>query len=261
MSRMLTRWTFLHLAALFAAAPAVAQQNDPRTRNPDAPRSAGGSPRAVSPEHQHVSGVIIKAEKAEAVRTEAGTPPGGNAAAKSRSTPLRLTINTAAVWRDWFRDQVGQSPSASPRADAERGAESIATKGEPRTEDTEVVIEVDPGARVETLFRNVNGAASPDSATPAEARAAAEGPGSPKAKDNAKSSDSDSSASDKTRTRTSKVTRFQPEDLKPGLFVEIDFNGAGGRNRATTVAVIRPVGGLEAGRAPAEPAPAEGKAK
>ena len=43
--------------------------------------------------------------------------------------------------------------------------------------------------------------------------------------------------------RTSKVTRFQADDLKPGLFVEVDFRHEDGRNLASTVTVIRPVGG------------------
>jgi hypothetical protein len=225
--------TFVPLvAAVFLAAPAVAQQSNPRERTPARPTTA--EPRTVSPDRQHVAGVIVKAEN---VRSEAGKVPGEKTAAKPRSRMVRLTINTAAVWRDWSRDQVGQSPSASPKAEAERGAKSVATTGEPADRDTDVVVEVDTGARIETLFRNVEGPASPDSRTPAEARAAAEG-----------------TAFSPTRFRDSAVTHFAIEDLKPGLFVEVDFRRESGRNRATNLAVIRPTASTEGPRA--APAPA-----
>jgi hypothetical protein len=178
----------------------------------------------VSPERQHIAGVIVKTEN---VRSETGKAPGERTAAGPRASAVRLTINTAAVWRDWSRDQVGQSPSASPKADAERGAKSVATTGEPQDRDTDVVVEVDPGARIETLFRNVEGPASPDSKTPAEARAAS----------------------------GSAITHFEVGDLKPGLFVEIDFRSQGARNKAMKVAVIRPTGGPEAPGAQPAPAP------
>src|SRR5262249_51462818 len=122
-------------AALSFAASAMAQQVDQRNRSPRRPE--GESPRSVSPAHQHLSGVIIKSE---GIRKDTGTQPERGSEAKGRSTPIRLTINAAAVWRDWYRDQVGQSAGAPPLAEAERGANSVATKGEPRSEDTEVVI-------------------------------------------------------------------------------------------------------------------------
>jgi hypothetical protein len=207
------------LAAAFLTAPVMAQQADQRDRTPASPTAA--PPRSVSPDRQHIAGVIIKTENE---RSETGVAPAANTAASPRSGAIRLTINSAAVWRDWSRDQVGQSPSASPRADAERGAKSVATTGEPRSQQTVVEVDVDAGARIETLFRNVDGAAAPDAKTPAPARPAG-----------------DSAAP----LRRSASTQFAAGDLKPGLFVEIDFRAAVGRNRATTVAVIRPTGGPE----------------
>jgi hypothetical protein len=212
----------------------VAQQSNPRERTPARPATA--EPRTVSPDRQHVAGVIVKAVN---VRSEATKEPGEKTTAQPCSRAVRLTINTAAVWRDWYRDQVGQSPSASPKAEAERGAKSVATTGEPADRDTDVVVEVDTGARIATLFRNVEGPASPDSRTPAEARAAAEG-----------------TASSPARSRDSAVTHFAIEDLKPGLFVEVDFRRESGRSRATTVGVIRPIGGTESPRAAPATAPA-----
>jgi hypothetical protein len=237
MRRIPWRQTFVTLAAaaLFAA-PALAQQAGQRERQRDRPpaRPETTEPWTVSPDRQHIAGVIVKAES---VRNEAGKTSGERTAARPGSSAVRLTINTAAVWRDWYRDQVGQSPSASPKADADRGAKSVATTGEPADRDTDVVVEVDPGARIETLFRNIEGPASPDARTPTEARAAGEG-----------------TTSTPARSRDSAVTHFAVDDLKPGLFVEVDFHRESGHNRATTVAVIRPTGGSEGPRA--APAPA-----
>jgi hypothetical protein len=228
MLRTSWRQTFVPLAAAaFFAAPAAAQQADQRNRTPDRP--AATEPRPVSPARQHIAGVIIKTVN---MHGDVGREPGANPAVRPRPRAVRLTINSAAVWRDWSRDQVGQSPSASPRADADRGEKSVATTGEPRDRDTDVVVEVDADARVETLFRNVEGAARPDSKTPEAARAAGDS-GTPSA----------------SQPRGSAITHFAFDDLKPGLFVEIDYRTEKGRNHATKVAVIRPTGGPEAPRA------------
>jgi hypothetical protein len=126
----------------------------------------------------------------------------------------------------------------------------VATAGEPRSEITEVVVDVDSGTRIETFFRNISGVASPADKPPGDTRAPAEGPGSAKGKS------SDPRTSDTTRGSGAKVTKFQASDLKTGLFVEVDFrrdDNDSHRNRATTVSVIRPV------LPSAEPAATEGK--
>lgn len=148
------------------------------------------------------AGVIIKVE-----------PIGRGDRARS----LRLTINTAAVWRDWARDQANQSPSESPKKAAEKGANSVATKGEPADQDTTIVVDLTPETTVETRFR------APEDET-------GKGAKSPEA-----------AKGESGRRDSARPTRFEAKDLKPGLFVEADFRHETAQNRASTVCVVRPV--------------------
>jgi len=161
----------------------------------------------ANPSAERASGVIIKAEPIAA---------GG----------LRLTINTAAVWRDWARDQAVVDPNVSPRKAAERGANSIATKGEPQTKDDLVVIKLSPETKLDTRFRMMNDETTKGASTPAAAVKDAAGP-----KDESRGS----------RTHAAKPPQFKTSDLKPGLFIEADFRRAGGDNLVKSVTVIRPV--------------------
>jgi len=241
MSRPLPRWTSLGLAAaLLVAATALAQEKDQAKKNPR--RTDRDSPKPVARDRQRASGVIIKAEP---IRKGAGSRPDDVRKDRGRSPMQRLTINTAAVWRDWVRDQAGQDLNASPRAQAERGANSVATRGEPRSEDTEVVIDIGPNTKIDTLFRASTDETNKGSRTPAEAREAGEDPASGKGK-------GDSSTHEKAASKGPKGTRFMAEDLKPGLFVEIDYASQDARNLAATVAVIRPIGGPDTTAVPAE---------
>lgn len=186
-------------AALVALAPGLSRADEPR------PNSR--APRPASPSDERVSGVILKVEKApsaEGARTK-----------KERRHALRLTVNTAAVWRDWARDQIADRPDESPRAAAAEGANSIATKGEPQEKDSLVTIHVGRGAKVETRFRAPDDETSKGSRTPEKSSA--------------------------------RPTVFRAEDLKPGLFVEVDYARKGERNVASTVTVIRPSGVPAAG--------------
>src|SRR5689334_14004474 len=94
------------------ASTAVGQATGPRAKVPLPPASDG---------NERASGVIIKAESP--------SKPGDKA---TDSTPIRLTINTAAVWRDWARDQAPKNPK-TPREAAKDGQDSVATRGEPRS--------------------------------------------------------------------------------------------------------------------------------
>jgi hypothetical protein len=101
-----------------------------------------------------------------------GATPGStitDEAKKGRQVPptVRLTINTAAVWRDWARDQATEDVTKSASKDAEEGQNSVATKGQPATADTTVLVDVGPDTRVETRFRSptdetTKGAAPPN---------------------------------------------------------------------------------------------------
>ena len=145
---------------------------------------------------ERASGVILKVEKNEKDRT------------------LRLTINTAAVWRDWARDQTTQGNSESAKKEAEAGANSVATKGEPSDKNNLVLVDLTTDSTVETRFRTLDDESSKGSKDPGTAG---------------------------KKHESAKPTRFQASDLKPGLFVEADFRRDAGRNRTSTLAVIRPV--------------------
>jgi hypothetical protein len=174
------------------------------------------------------SGVIVKIERVKP-GASSGTSTDKSDRPRGHRT-LRLTINTAAVWRDWARDRALQSNSESSNKAADEGANSVASKGEPQDEDTLVVVDLTSATKVETRFRTPEDETRKGSKTPEAARG-----GSGRA----------------ARDDPAKPTHFAAHDLKPGLFVEVDFRHKTGRNRATTVCVIRPVSdtGTTRGRA------------
>ena len=160
--------------------------------------------KPASKDDQRVSGVIVKAEKV-------ANPGSGTTGGK-----VVLTINMAAVWSDWVRDQVNENPRQSPKKDARDGAESVATKGEPRDRNTLVKVEVASDSRIETRFRR------PDDETGKASNAAGK-------------ADADDSR------QSAKPPQFHLNDLKTGLFVETDYRRKDDRNVASRVAVIRPI--------------------
>jgi len=201
----------------------------------------------VSPNDQRAAGVIVKVEP---VAKGAQSRSDNVEREKGRAPTHRITINTAVVWRDWVRDQAGLDPAASPREVAKRGANSVATKGQPETAATLVVVDVVPTTKIEMMFRESTDETSKGGKTPAEARAASEDPAAAKAPDN-------SSKREKQAER-SRSTRFLADDLQPGLFVEVDFAQKDARDVASTLAVLRPIGGSDT---PARPQSGEEKAK
>jgi hypothetical protein len=153
--------------------------------------------KPASKDAQRASGVVVKVERAEGKRV--------------------LTVNTAAVWRDWVRDQAAESPRQSTGKDAREGNESVATKGEPRDSNALVKIEVADDSRIETRFR------AADDETGKGKKA------------------SEVAGSDDGRRSTGKPTEFRSTDLKSGLFVEADYRRKDGCNVASALAVIRPL--------------------
>jgi hypothetical protein len=186
------------VVALTAAGLALAQQ--------ETPKKARTAP-------ERASGVIVKAERI--------TPPAeaSSRANRAQHATYRLTINTAAVWRDWSRDQAQAKDTGPPGKDAAKGANSVATKGEPLEANALVVIDVGPETKVETRFRSPSDETGTGKKSPEAVR---------------KGDD---------RSHSAKPVHFRAEDLKPGLWVEADFRHAREQNHATTLVVIRPIGG------------------
>ncbi len=167
MSRLLRRRTILSIAAsLVVAASALTQAQERRGREGSA------SPKPANPNAERASGVILKVEPITKGASSGSTIEGEAKKGRASKVSHRLTINTAAVWRDWARDQVVEKPTESPKAEATKGANSVATKGEPADKVTLVVIDLGPETRVHTRFRLVSDETSRGYRTPEEARTA-----------------------------------------------------------------------------------------
>jgi len=186
MSRPALRWAVCGLAAALVALTSAPSRGQEKKDPPKVTH------QKAKPSAERASGVIIKAEPVAASRAK------GNGAGA-----VRLTINTSAVWRDWARDQATPNANQSPRKAAERGANSVATKGEPETKDDLVVIQVVPESRVETRFRTLLDETSKGAPTPDQARADA----------------GQKDPAGGAKTRVAKPVRFTAADLKPGLFI------------------------------------------
>ena len=182
----------------------------------------------VSDRQERASGVIVKVEQATKAARPGSTIEKETKAGSARPVSRRLTINTNAVWRDWARDQARIGDNRSAKQDSKEGANSVATAGEPIDRNNLVVIDIGPDTGIETRFR------SPDDET---------GKGS-KSLQTASSHASNGSEASKGGARASaKPVHFRVDDLKPGLFVEVDFQHLAAQNPARTVTVVRPVGG------------------
>lgn len=213
-----------HFGARIKTATAVAPALlllAPALRGQDAPPATKADP----PKKEIVSGVILKMEKLPG--------PDGAAAKAAEPRRIRLTINTNVVWRDWARDQAKARDEGSPKADADRGAKSVGTLGQPVDENSVEVIEVVDATKVETRFRSPADETTKGEARPEEVK-------------------SDEGAAAKPAAGARPV-KFRAEDLLPGLFVEAESAKPGG-TEAAKVAVIRPIQPPEAAR-PAEAAP------
>lgn len=218
-------------ASLLLAAPAFAQTTEAKKEKT--------LPPPADARHQLTSGVIVKAEPL-ARSGEATSDP------EKATRQVRLTINTAAVWRDWVRDQATLDPK-SPRAAAVAGEKSIATTGQPRSADTTVVVVVAPDTRIETRYRSSTDEVSEGARTPE---------GAAKAQASTDPADTTSTARGRVDHSAAKANRFTADDLKPGLWIEVHYKDAKTREKATLVRVMRPVGGPQSSAADEKPASA-----
>ena len=197
-------------AALLAGGPGFAAAQEAKVAPPPARPGAAKDAKA-----EMISGVIVKAEKVPAADAKAaeGAP----------MRLVRLTINPNAVWRDWARDQAKARDEGSPRKDAAKGEQSVATLGQPADQDNVVVVVVTDATKVETRFRSPS-----DETTKGEVS-----PDAVKSEDGAKA---------KSKS-PAKPVQFRAADLLPGLFVEAEFreSAAAKGDAASTIAVIRPI--------------------
>jgi len=213
MSRSARQWWSLCMLTALAACPNEAAQADDAKPDDSAARSADKQKQG------RVSGVIVKVERLSKDGTPEPANDSGTSRKRSKHEQLRLTINTAAVWRDWARDQATESPTQSARKDAAQGANSVGAKGEPEAPQTLVTVEVSARAHIETRFRALDDESSKGKKRP----------------------DAVSGRRSSSRRRSAKPTRFERGDLKPGLWVEADFSTKTEHRDASTLTVIRPL--------------------
>jgi len=168
---------------------------------------------------QRGEGVIVRVESAEKGKS-------GEKESKDREKVRRVkvTVNTAAVWRDFVRDQASLAGSSDPKKVAEKGENSIATQGQPVSDDTAFVVEVGPETRVQMRYRSSTDETNKGSRT----------------KEGAEKKDGSPESGDVKRSRKDeKAPKVVVGDLKPGMFVEVESR----RGKASSLIVLKPVGG------------------
>jgi hypothetical protein len=181
-------------------------------------------------ESDRASGVIAKIEPAER----------GD---KDTKRAWKLTLNTDVVWRDFVRDQATDPAKAARtgiRKAAEKGKESVATEGHPKDDQLMVTVLLDPETEITMRYRSSTDAIGEGSVTPggaSKAEAANDNEGDRKGSAEADRSDS------KTKRQALKARSLEARELKPGLWVEVDFRHGDKQNKARRVMVMRPVGG------------------
>ena len=217
------------LGAAVAAATMVALPGPSSAQNSKARQDGRVStPAKGSAEKERASGVIVKVDEVKSGSTSDSPKDQGERKGRDRATH-RLTINTNAVWRDWARDQSQARDNGSPKKDAAEGKNSVATRGEPADNNSLVVVDIVADTRVETRFRSPDDETSKGTKEP-EPVSKKVGPG-------------------RNNSTASRPVRFLAADLKPGLFVEVDFRHASAQNPASILTVIRPIGGPDSGSA------------
>jgi hypothetical protein len=204
-SRLLSA-TALAVGLVVAAGHALAGQDD--------------SKRAVDAKaarDQRIEGVVIRVE-----------PVGGDSERGAGAAHrVKLTINTAAVWRDYVRD-TATTRESTPEKAARKGEESVATKGQPRTAQNLVAIEVTPESRLELRYRGATDERSLGAATAEQARRLATRDADP-----ARGSDDPESAAEGKSARL--------DQIKPGLFIHVRYRRADQQDRADRVIILEPV--------------------
>ena len=162
---------------------------------------------------------------------------------KDTNRAWKLTLNSDVVWRDFVRDQAADPARVARTGTAKaaaKGRESVATEGHPKDDQLMVTVLVDTETEISMRYRSSTDAIGEGSATPegaSRAEAAGDNESGRKGSDDADRSDS------KSRRQALKARSLEARELKPGLWVEIDFRHGDKQNKARRVMVMRPVGG------------------
>ena len=168
---------------------------------------------------QIAEGVIVKVEKVGDKDDQDKAP-----------RRVKITVNTAAVWSDYVRDEARVKGSDS----AKDGANSIATKGQPVSPQNVVVAVIGSSTNLSTRFRSSTDETNKGSRT---VEGAEKKDGSPASDDV------------KRRPRDEKAPKTVVGDMKVGQFVEIEAKNG----KATRLIVLKPVGGPNTPASEAKP--------
>jgi len=186
------------------------------------------NPPPKSAEQEKTSGVILKVE------------PIGESEKSPRG--WKLTVNTDVVWRDFVRDQAAEPKKVARTGTAKaakKGVESVASEGHPKDNELLFTVEIDPRTEITMRYRSSTDSIGEGSPT-------AEGAARAEAITSSTSGEKTPAAPPAGSTRQSPKARvLGATELKPGLWVDIDFRKADQRNMARRVAVLRPVGGAD----------------
>jgi hypothetical protein len=201
---MTTLTRSLALSILAIAAPLSALAQDAKT---------------TDDRRETAEGVIVKVEAVEAPESK-----------EVLAGRVKITVNTAAVWSDYVRDQA----STKPRESAKDGANSVAAKGQPVSPSTVVVGEVGARANLSMRFRSSTDETNKGSRT---VEGAEKKDGTPASEDV------------KRRIRDQKAPKVTIGDLKVGQFVELESKDG----MVTRLIVLKPIGGPETPASEAKP--------
>jgi len=176
------------------------------------------------------SGVITKVE-----------PAGRGEKGSHRS--WKLTLNTDVVWRDFVRDQA-TDPAKAARTGTEKaaakGKKSVATEGHPQDDQLMLTVLVEPQTEITMRYRSSTDAIGEGSPTPEGASKAEVANDSAS---DAKGAADSAGAGASPKRQAPKARILEPGELKPGLWVDIEFRDNDKQNKARRVMVMRPVGG------------------
>jgi hypothetical protein len=154
---------------------------------------------------------------------------------KDTKRSWKLTVNTDVVWRDFVRDQA-TDPARAARTEtgmaARKGREAVATEGHPKGGPMMITVVLDPETEITMRYRSSTdafgeGSPIPEGASKAEAAADNEGV----------------RTGPNSRRLAMKARVLAARELKPGLWVEVEFLRDDKQNKARRVMVMRPVGG------------------
>jgi hypothetical protein len=188
---------------------------------------------------------VQRSERARAEKTSGviakviGVGSGDSGARES----WKLSINTDVVWRDFVRDQATDPAKAARTGTTKaaiKGRQSVATEGHPQGGQMVVTVNLDPQTEITMRYRSATDAIGEGSATPEGAGKAETASDNASGRKGAGATDSDR----ESKRQTLKARKLDPKELKPGLWVEVEYRqDAKQKQVARRVTIMRPVGG------------------